>query len=37
MRAALAECGGNQRRAAQRIAMPLRTFVTKLARYGIKT
>ncbi|MCA9616199.1 MAG: sigma-54-dependent Fis family transcriptional regulator, partial [Myxococcales bacterium] len=36
MRAALAATGGNQRRAAQLIEMPLRTFVTKLARYGLK-
>lgn len=36
MRAALAATGGNQRKAAQLIEMPLRTFVTKLARYGIK-
>jgi two-component system, NtrC family, response regulator AtoC len=36
MREALATTSGNQRRAAQLISMPLRTFVTKLARYGIK-
>lgn len=36
MRAALAASDGNQKRAAQLIQMPLRTFVTKLARYGLR-
>ena len=34
MREALTATGGNQKRAAERIGMPLRTFVTKLGRYG---
>ena len=33
---ALAAAGGNQTRAAELIGMPLRTFVTKLERYGLK-
>jgi len=36
MRAALESSGGNQRRAAELIGMPLRTFVTKLGRYGLR-
>jgi two-component system, NtrC family, response regulator AtoC len=35
MQEALAGCGGNQSRAAELIGMPRRTFVTKLARYGL--
>jgi DNA-binding NtrC family response regulator len=35
MREALLAAGGNQSRAADLIAMPRRTFVTKLARYGL--
>ena len=33
---ALAAAGGNQTRAVELIGMPLRTFVTKLERYGLK-
>jgi two-component system, NtrC family, response regulator AtoC len=33
---ALAVSDGNQRRAAQLIGMPLRTFVSKLAQYGLR-
>ena len=33
--AALEACGGNQTRAAELLAVPRRTFVTKLQRYGI--
>jgi DNA-binding NtrC family response regulator len=36
MREALDESGGNQRRAAELIGMPLRTFVTKLKQYGLR-
>lgn len=36
MREALDSTGGNQRRAAERIGMPLRTFVTKLKQYGLR-
>jgi two-component system, NtrC family, response regulator AtoC len=36
MREALAATGGNQSRAADLIAMPRRTFVTKLSRYGMR-
>ncbi len=36
MREALEESGGNQRRAAELIGMPLRTFVTKLKQYGLR-
>jgi len=32
---ALAECGGNQTRAAELLGMPRRTFVTRLAKYGL--
>src|SRR5438552_3833451 len=35
MAAALAATGGNQKRAAELIAMPRRTFVTKLKEYGL--
>jgi two-component system response regulator AtoC len=35
MAAALAECGGNQTRAAELLRMPRRTFVSKLSRYGL--
>ncbi len=35
MMEALTECGGNQTRAAAQLGMPRRTFVFKLARYGI--
>ena len=34
---ALAACDGVQNQAAELIEMPLRTFVTKLKRYGITT
>lgn len=37
MREALASTAGNQRRAAELIGMPLRTFVTKLGRYGLRS
>jgi DNA-binding NtrC family response regulator len=33
---ALAAAGGNQTRAAELIAMPLRTFINKLKAYGIE-
>jgi DNA-binding NtrC family response regulator/pSer/pThr/pTyr-binding forkhead associated (FHA) protein len=33
---ALEAAGGNQRRAAQMIGMPLRTLVSKLTRYGLR-
>lgn len=33
---ALDACAGNQKRAAQLIGMPLRTFVTKLTQYGLR-
>ena len=36
MREALDSTAGNQRRAAERIGMPLRTFVTKLKQYGLR-
>lgn len=36
MQQALDAAGGNQRRAAQLIGMPLRTFVSKLTRYGLR-
>ena len=36
MREALDSSGGNQRRAAELIGMPLRTFVTKLSQYGLR-
>ncbi len=36
MREALDTTGGNQRRAAEPIGMPLRTFVTKLSQYGLR-
>jgi DNA-binding NtrC family response regulator len=32
---ALAECGGNQSRAASLLAMPRRTLVARIAQYGI--
>jgi two-component system, NtrC family, response regulator AtoC len=35
MRQALEAAGGNQRRAAELIAMPLRTFATKVKQYGL--
>jgi len=35
MAAALAATGGNQKRAAELISMPRRTFVTKLKEYGL--
>src|SRR6185503_20914619 len=35
MREALAACAGNQSRAAERIGMPRRTFVTKLQKYAL--
>lgn len=35
MREALEACDGNQSRAAELIRMPRRTFLTKMARYGI--
>ena len=35
MAAALAATGGNQTKAAERIGMPLRTFVTKMKQYGL--
>ena len=34
--AALAAAAGNQRLAAQMLAMPLRTFVFKLKQYGLR-
>jgi DNA-binding NtrC family response regulator len=34
---ALEATGGNQRRAAQRIGMPLRTFVSKLSQLGLRS
>jgi DNA-binding NtrC family response regulator/pSer/pThr/pTyr-binding forkhead associated (FHA) protein len=37
MTEALEATGGNQRRAAQRIGMPLRTFVTKLTQLGLRS
>lgn len=37
MKEALAAAGGNQTRAAALIAMPRRTFVSKLRRYGIRS
>jgi DNA-binding NtrC family response regulator len=37
MRSALVEAGGNQTRAAELIKMPLRTFVTKLKAYGLRS
>ena len=36
MREALTSTDGNQRKAAALIGMPLRTFVTKLGRYGLR-
>lgn len=33
---ALAACGGNQTRAAQLLGMPRRTFVKRLAQFGIQ-
>lgn len=36
MREALDSTAGNQRRAAELIGMPLRTFVTKLKQYGLR-
>jgi two-component system response regulator AtoC len=36
MREALEATGGNQKRAAQLIGMPLRTFVSKLKQYGLR-
>jgi two-component system response regulator AtoC len=36
IRSALDACAGNQKRAAQLIGMPLRTFVTKLTQYGLR-
>jgi DNA-binding protein Fis len=36
MREALVTTAGNQRKAALLIGMPLRTFVTKLGRYGLR-
>jgi two-component system response regulator AtoC len=36
MREALEATGGNQKRAAQLIGMPLRTFVAKLKQYGLR-
>src|SRR5215203_2305922 len=36
MREALEATHGNQKRSAQLIGMPLRTFVTKLKQYGLR-